>query len=751
MITLFKQFKDSWKTILCVFLLLIVQAMCDLSLPDYTSKIINVGVQQGGIDRTSPEVIRKDQMDHLLLFLSNEEQEIVTSSYRELKKEEYTKKEWDKIKEKYPKVEQEVILKQKKRSQEEQKEVDDIIKKPLLLVSLLDGENEQSQEIKKQIISNLPSELVSQNVDLWTIFKMLPQEVIANIKEEIDDKIQEIPDMMIDQGAIAVIKNEYIEIGMKADELQTKYIMISGAKMLGVALLSMASTIAVGFLASKTAARTAKKLREKVFSKVLSYSDTEFKTFGVASLITRSTNDIQQIQMLSVMLLRIVCYAPIMGIGGVIKVLGTNTSMAWIIAVSVMAILSLVVVLFAVAMPKFRLLQKLMDKLNLVMRETLTGLPVIRAFSNQKHEEARFDKANRNLSKTILFVDRVMGGMMPLMMFVMNATTILIVWNASHGINDGIMQVGDLMAFIQYTMQIIMSFLMISMLSIMLPRASVSMKRIDEVLTTPLTIKEVDHPKTIENPKGEVEFHNVSFCYPDAKENILSNINFKARPGETTAFIGSTGSGKSTLINLIPRFYDVTEGEIRIDGVNIKELSLHDLHQMIGYVPQKGVLFKGTIASNIKYGDKKTTDQRMQKAAEIAQATPFIEEKENKYDAKISQGGTNVSGGQKQRLSIARAVAIAPKIYIFDDSFSALDFKTDAALRKALKKETKDSTVLIVAQRISTIMHAEQIIVLNEGKVAGIGTHEELMKNCSVYQEIALSQLSKEELDHEEK
>lgn len=751
MITLFKQFKDSWKTILFIFLLLIVQAMCDLSLPDYTSKIINVGVQQGGVEYPSPEVIRKGQMDRLLLFLNEDEKEVLTDSYIELKEEEYAKKEWENIKKKYPKVEQEVILKQKKLSQEEREEVDEIIKKPLLLVALLEGENEQSQEIKRQLIENLPKELVSQNIDLWTIFKMLPDDAMTKMREEIDNSMKEIPDMMIDQSAIVMVKNEYVQIGIKTDDIQTKYIIVSGAKMLGVALLSMASTIAVGFLASKTAAKTAKKLREKVFSKVLSYSETEFKTFGVASLITRSTNDVQQIQMLSVMLLRIVCYAPIMAVGGVIKVLGTNTSMAWIIAVSVMAILSLVAVLFAVAMPKFRLLQKLMDKLNLVMRETLTGLPVIRAFSNQKHEESRFDQANRNLSKTILFVDRVMSGMMPLMMFVMNATTILIVWNASHSINDGLMQVGDLMAFIQYTMQIIMSFLMISMLSIMLPRASVSMKRIDEVLTTPLTIKEKETTKTIDAPKGEVEFKNVSFCYPDASENVLSNISFRARPGETTAFIGSTGSGKSTLINLIPRFYDVTEGEILIDGVNIKDLSLHDLHHLIGYVPQKGILFKGTIESNIKYGNNEITDQKMKKAAEVAQAISFIEEKENKYNSKISQGGTNVSGGQKQRLSIARAVAIDPKIYIFDDSFSALDFKTDATLRKALKKETKDSTVLIVAQRISTIMHAEQIIVLNEGKVAGIGTHEQLMKTCPVYQEIALSQLSKEELEHEEK
>ena len=566
----------------------------------------------------------------------------------------------------------------------------------------------------------------------------------------INDKMKEMPDSILAQSAVVFVKQEYQAVGIDTDKLQNNYVLLTGAKMLGLALLSMLLTVLVGFIASRVAASLGKELRGRVFRKVVSFSHAELDRFSTASLITRSTNDIQQIQMLFVMLLRIVFYAPIIGIGGVIKVLNTNTSMAWIIAVAVMAVLTLVIVLFAVAMPRFKIMQKLVDKVNLVTREILTGLPVIRAFSTQKHEEERFDKANKDLTRTNLFVNRVMTTMMPMMMLIMNGITVLIMWNGAHGVDAGSMQVGDLMAFMQYTMQIVMAFLMISMFSIMLPRASVSAGRIEEVLQTEPVIRDPEQTVSFDDAKrGLVEFKIVSFRFPGAEENVLLNISFTAKPGETTAFIGSTGSGKSTLINLIPRFYDITEGELLVDGADVRRVSQHDLRAKIGYVPQKGVLFSGTIASNLRYGNNDASQEELDKAAQIAQAADFIGEKPDGFDSEISQGGTNVSGGQKQRLSIARAIAIHPEIYIFDDSFSALDYKTDVALRKALKEETAGSTVLIVAQRISTILHAEQIIVLDEGKIVGKGTHKELLKTCEVYQQIAMSQLSKEELGNE--
>ena len=556
-----------------------------------------------------------------------------------------------------------------------------------------------------------------------------------------------MPESIVTQRAVLYVKDEYKAIGMDTDALQNQYVLLAGAKMLGGALLSMAVTILVSLLAARVAAALGQELRGRVFRRVVDFSNAEFDRFSTASLITRSTNDIQQIQMLFVMLLRIVFYAPIMGVGGVVKVLNTNTSMAWIIGVAVLAIIAVVLVLFAVAMPKFNLMQKLVDKLNLVTREILTGLPVIRAFSTEKHEEERFDTANKNLTKTGLFVNRAMSCMMPVMMLIMNGVSLLIVWNGGHGIQNGDMQIGDMMAFIQYTMQIVMSFLMICMMSIMWPRASVSAKRIEEVIETEPSIRDPQRPLPFdETKKGLVEFQNVSFRYPGADENVLENISFTAKPGETTAFIGSTGSGKSTLINLIPRFYDVSEGQILVDGTDIRQVNQHDLRSRIGYVPQKGVLFSGTIESNIKYGNTEAGDDVMVQAAQTAQAEEFISLKPDTYGAEISQGGTNVSGGQKQRLSIARAIAVHPEIYIFDDSFSALDYKTDVALRRALKEQTAESTVIIVAQRISTILHAEQILVLDEGKIVGRGTHQELMESCEEYRQIAESQLSKEEL-----
>ena len=599
-----------------------------------------------------------------------------------------------------------------------------------------------------QMLSSLPPQMAGK--DVFDVLAMMTDEQRSQMITAINDKMKEMPDSILEQSAVVFVKQEYQAVGIDTDKLQNNYVLLTGAKMLGLALLSMLLTVLVGFIASRVAASLGKELRGRVFRKVVSFSHAELDRFSTASLITRSTNDIQQIQMLFVMLLRIVFYAPIIGIGGVIKVLNTNTSMAWIIAVAVMAVLTLVIVLFAVAMPRFKIMQKLVDKVNLVTREILTGLPVIRAFSTQKHEEERFDKANKDLTRTNLFVNRVMTTMMPMMMLIMNGITVLIMWNGAHGVDAGSMQVGDLMAFMQYTMQIVMAFLMISMFSIMLPRASVSAGRIEEVLQTEPVIRDPEQTVSFDDAKrGLVEFKNVSFRYPGAEENVLENISFTAKPGETTAFIGSTGSGKSTLINLIPRFYDITEGELLVDGADVRRVSQHDLRAKIGYVPQKGVLFSGTIASNLRYGNNDASQEELDKAAQIAQAADFIGEKPDGFDSEISQGGTNVSGGQKQRLSIARAIAIHPEIYIFDDSFSALDYKTDVALRKALKEETAGSTVLIVAQRISTILHAEQIIVLDEGKIVGKGTHKELLKTCEVYQQIAMSQLSKEELGNE--
>lgn len=746
MFKLIKYLKKSTMSILVIIALLVVQALCDLALPDYTSKIVNVGIQQGGVENAVPEVIRKSEMDKVLLFMSSEDKDKVLDNYKLVEKDNLTEEDTKN----YSKLDED-IYKLNTKDEDKIEELNEILGKPLLTVSGLENDSDETKAMKEQMMSNLPPQMAQGgNVDIFQVFSMMPEEQFKQVKDKIDEQFSEMPDSIISQAAISYVKDEYEVIGIDMDKAQINYILVSGAKMLGVALLGAVVSIIVGFIASKVAAKTAMELRSNIFKKVMSFSNSEMDKFSTASLITRSTNDIQQIQMVIVMLLRMVLYAPIIGIGGVIKVLNTNTSMTWIIGLAVVIILGIVVTLFITVMPKFKILQKLVDKVNLVTREILTGLPVIRAFSTQKHEEERFDKANKDLTKTNLFVNRIMSGMMPLMMFVMNGVTLLIVWNGGKGIDAGTMQVGDMMAFIQYSMQIIMAFLMITMMSIMLPRAAVSAVRVDEVLNTKLSINDSENPQNFdENKKGVVEFKNVSFRYPDADEDILTNISFTAKPGETTAFIGSTGSGKSTLINLIPRFFDVTEGEILVDGVDIRNVSQHELREKIGYVPQKGVLFSGTIDSNLRYGKEDATEKEIEKAAKIAQATEFIETKPEKYNTEIAQGGSNVSGGQKQRLSIARAIAKNPEIYIFDDSFSALDFKTDAALRKSLKAETGDSTVLIVAQRISTILNAEQIIVLDEGKIVGKGTHKELLNNCEVYKQIALSQLSKEELEDE--
>ena len=586
------------------------------------------------------------------------------------------------------------------------------------------------------------------DMSMFDLLKMLPAEQRATIVEKIEEQMSEMPDTILDQASVSFCRSAYKDLGMDMDQTQIHYLLKTGGQMAALALLGMVASIMVAFLASRVGASAGRDLRSGVFHKVVGFSNNEFNHFSTASLITRSTNDIQQIQMLIVMLLRMVLYAPILAIGGVLQVMKTNVSMSWIIGLAVIIIAFVVLLLFLVVMPKFKVLQNLVDKLNLVTREILTGLPVIRAFSTEKHEEERFDDANRTLTKTNLFVNRAMTFMMPVMMLVMNGVSVLIVWTGAHGISDGQMQVGDMMAFIQYTMQIIMGFLMLCMISIMLPRAAVAADRVEEVLKSETMIHDPKQEKHFpEDGKGVLTFDHVSFRYPGADEDVLEDITFTAKPGETTAIIGSTGSGKSTLVNLIPRFYDVTSGDITLDGVDIREVKQHELREKLGYVPQKGVLFSGDIASNIMFGNSHGSDDEMIEAAEIAQATEFIDTKPEKYKSPISQGGSNVSGGQKQRLSIARAIAKHPQVFIFDDSFSALDYKTDVTLRRALAEKTSGSTVLIVAQRISTILHAEQIIVLDEGKVAGKGTHVELLKNCPVYREIAESQLSRKELE----
>lgn len=743
MLKLLKYLKKSIVPILVIVLFLIGQAVCDLSLPDYTSKVVNVGIQQGGVENPVPDVIRASEMDKLMLLMEESDKNTVLSNYNYLDKAYLSDKDL---------TGDEPIYELNTKDKTIIEELSSIFGKPMLVVKGFENDSEETKKIKEEMLANLPPQMIQNgDVDMFEVFSLMPKENLSEVRKTIDEKFSAMPDSIITQSAISYVRGEYENLGINTDKLQTNYMFLAGAKMLGIALLSAIATIVVGFLGARVAATLGRNLRSKVFNKVMSFSNTEMDKFSTASLITRSTNDIQQVQMLMVMMLRVVIYSPIIAIGGIIKVTKTNTSMTWIIAVAVIAILSLVMILFIVVMPKFKVVQTLVDRVNLVTREILTGIPVIRAFSTQKYEEKRFDKANLDLTKTNIFVNRVMACMMPAMMLVMNGISVLIMWNGAHGVDSGAMQVGDMMAFMQYTMQIIMSFLMISAISIMLPRAAVCVQRVDEVISTDLIIEDKEQTENFkEDKKGYIEFNNVSFKYPNAEEDVLSDISFVAKPGETTAFIGSTGSGKSTLINLIPRFYDVTEGSIKVDGVDVRNVSQHDLREKIGYVPQKGILFSGTIDSNLRYGREEATDVEIVRAAEIAQAIDFISSKPERFETEISQGGTNVSGGQKQRLSIARAIAKNPEIYIFDDSFSALDFKTDSALRKALKQETSDSTVLIVAQRISTILHADQIIVLDEGKVVGKGTHNELLKNCEVYKQIALSQLSKEELENEQ-
>lgn len=726
---IFKYFKKYYFAIILVFFMLAAQAYCDLSLPKYTSNMVNVGIQEAGITTSVPEVISESKLNNLLVFATDKEKQAINNNYKLLKKTKENKKN-------YPLIKNEKIYYLTKNSQT----LINFFERTFMINEILTNEK-LNKEIKKQMG-------IDTNTDIYVVLKQMPQENLNIFVSEINKKIKTIEPSILTQAAKANVKKEYKYIGIDTDNIQTNYILKTGAIMLIIALTSMVLTIVVSFFSAKLSSSIGKKIREDVFNKIISFSTSEFKKFEVASLITRSTNDITQIQMLIIMMFRIVFYAPIMAIGGIFMVLNTNTKMTWIIAAGVAIILFIVLMLFIVAMPRFKLLQKLIDKINLVSREILSGLSVIRAFSTEKHEEKRFENANADLMKTNLFINRTMSIMMPLMMLTMNLITLTIVWIGAHHIDSGNMQVGDMMAFMQYTIEIILSFLMISIVSIILPRALVSTNRINEVLNTKNTITDPDKPKQFNKAKkGIVEFKNVSFRYPDASYDVITDISFTAKKGETTALIGSTGSGKSTLVNLIPRFFDVTDGAIYIDGVNIKDLKIHDLREKIGFVPQKGVLFTGTIKSNIIYGSKVKSEERLNKAIEISQSKEFIDKLEKGVNHEISQGGKNVSGGQKQRLSIARALYKNPDILIFDDSFSALDFKTDANLRHELTQITENKITIIVAQRISTIMNADKIIVLDEGKIVGIGTHKQLIKNCDVYKQIALSQLSKEEVE----
>ena len=733
MTKLAKYLKSSAGLVVAIVALLFLQAYCDLTLPEYTSKIVNEGIQQKGIEDGVPDEMREETYDTLMTFLDEDGQSALEDSY-EPDGDVYQLKS---------------SIKGEKRE--------------ALASSLLDGEmvvtalqqmesapNTDSADTSAhstETVQNTTGDTAAQSEAAVDAVKALPEAVRSQTVEQIKAKFDDMPEMMTTQSAILFVQNEYEALGRDLDSLQISYLVKVGIQMVLLALLAMLASVLVTFFSARVAATVAHDLRGDVYRKVIGFNSHEFNQFSTASLITRSTNDIQQIQMLLAMGFRLILYSPILGIGGVLKVIKTDVSMSWIIALAVILIMLVIGMLFKVAMPRFTKLQTLIDRLNLVTREQLTGIMVSRAFSAEKHEEERFEQANLDLTKTNLFVNRCMTFMMPIMMLIMNGISVLIVYKGAYAIDDGSMQVGDLMAFIQYAMQIIMSFLMIAMMSIIIPRANVAAKRIHEVLSTEPTIHDPDQPKLpAAGEKGVVEFDHVSFAYPEADEKVLEDVSFRAEKGQTVAVIGSTGSGKSTLVNLIPRFYDVTSGAVRVDGVDVREMAKKDLCARLGYVPQKSVLFSGTIDSNLRYGCTDASEEEIRKAAEIAQASEFIEEKEEKYDTPIAQGGTNVSGGQKQRLSIARAIAKKPEILIFDDSFSALDYKTDVALRRALKESTAETTTIIVAQRISTILHADQIIVLDEGRVAGIGTHKELLKNCEVYRQIATSQLSEEEL-----
>ena len=745
MIRLLKYLKPYLLLILLTIGLLFVQANADLALPDYLSKIVNIGIQQGGVPDGIPVAIRQTEMNKLIIFMSAADKTRALSDYTLVDKNSPAYAADIKL---YPALTQEPVYVLNKITSEETAWLNPVMGKSLLIVSgiqqvMADPAKASAMATSMGFdLSKLPA-----GMDIFTVLGQLPAAQLSRLGSTIDSKVAALGDSMIIQAAAAPIKAEYIALGMDTGKLSSDYIIHIGMLMLLVTLLSGACTILVGYLSAQTAAGFARDLRRNVFQRVESFSNTEFDKFSTASLITRSTNDITQIQMVVIMMMRMVFYAPIIGIGGVIRAISKSANMWWIIALAVIVLLGLILTVFTIALPKFKIIQSLIDRLNLVTRENLSGMMVIRAFNMQPFEEARFDKANKDLTSNSLFINRVMVVMMPVMMMVMNGVTLLIIWVGAHQVAQSNMQVGDMMAFMQYAMQILFAFLMLSMMFIILPRAAVSGDRIADVLETEPVIKDPQDPKHFYTPfKGTVEFRNVSFHYPGAEEDVLHNISFTAQPGQVTALIGTTGSGKSTIVGLIPRFYDVTEGVILVDGIDIREVTQHDLRGRIGYVPQKGTLFSGTIESNLLYGDENASQEELKLAADISQATQFISTSPQGMQTEVAQGGMNVSGGQKQRLAIARALVKKAPIYIFDDSFSALDFKTDAVLRKSLKEHTGASTMFLVTQRIATIKNAEQIIVLDEGKIVGKGTHEELMADSEVYRGIALSQLSMEEL-----
>ncbi|MEG0313761.1 MAG: ABC transporter ATP-binding protein [Erysipelotrichaceae bacterium] len=739
MIKVLKYLKKFKISLIFVIALLFIQAQCELSLPDYMSNIVNTGIQSGGVDSSVFEAVGEENFNRVQIFMEDKDKETLKSSYNLITSADATSEQI----EDYPILKTSNVYELKKLSDEEFDHLNKILPKPELIVMALESGKYGADDA----LSHLP-----EGTDVFAMLSQMPIEELKKMESAIDSKMESMGDSTLVTASTNFVKSEYAKLGMDLEGIQKNYVTSAGVKMLLISLLGAICAIGVGFLSSRIAAGLARNLRFDIFEKVENFSNAEFNKFSTASLITRTTNDIQQIQMVLVMMLRIVIYAPIMGIGALIHVLDSNASMTWIIFFVIVLLLSVIGVAFSIVMPKFKIAQQLLDKLNLVMREFLEGMPVIRAFNTEKYEEQKFNKANKDITDTNIFVNRVMAALMPVMMFIMNCVSLVIIWVGGQQIDLGTLQIGDLIAFIQYAMQIIMSFLMISMVAIMIPRAGVAANRIMEVLNSNPSILDPKNAEDFnENLHGVVEFKNVCFKYPGAEENILDNINFIAKPGQTTAFIGSTGSGKSTLINLVPRFFDVTDGEVIVDGTNIKDVTQHQLREKIGYVPQKGILFSGTIETNLLYAKHDATRQELESAAIIAQASDFIESTDDKYETAISQGGTNVSGGQKQRISIARAIVKEPEILIFDDSFSALDFKTDAKLRKALDEFTQrtQSTVLLVAQRISSIMHAEQIIVLDNGKIVGKGNHKELLNSCEVYQEIAYSQLSKEELENE--
>lgn len=763
---IFKNMLPYWKAVIIIIALLFVQAWCDLSLPSYTSDIIDVGIQNSGVEHIVPEKLTKSEFKTAQFIMTDDEADLWKGLYKAdgefYKLKDKSSKELDEADEKlnlplimnYQMSTLEVssfkktIANQmgKKESELENVSVEQLGESLGVKLKSFkqEKEDDDGNKVKVDCVDARPF------LAGMTQSGKMDKKSILSMRDKMSDTIDAMGSSLVKSMGVAYAVSSDKAAGIDVDHIQKSYLLFAGLKMLGMALLMGVVTVLVGFFASRVGAGIGMTLREKVFKNVVGFSNAEMDKFSTASLITRSTNDIQQIQMVSVMLLRMVAYAPILGIGGVLKVMQTGAGMGWIIVFAIAVILGYVMVLMSAAMPKFKLMQKLVDNINLVSREILTGLSVIRAFGREKKEEERFDEANKDLTKTMLFTNRVMTFMMPGMMMIMNILTVGIVWFGAKKIDGGNMQVGAMTAFITYAMMIVMSFLMLTMMSIMLPRAAVAAERIDEVVRTESSIKDADEPEKLTSHDGVISFEHVNFKYPGAEEDVLHDIDFVARPGETTAIIGSTGCGKSTLVNLIPRLYDVSDGKILLDGKDIRNISMSDLREEIGFVPQKGVLFSGTIASNLRFGNDDATDEEIKKAARIAQATEFIEAKDDKYESSISQGGSNVSGGQKQRLAIARAIAKNPKIFIFDDSFSALDLKTDAALRKALSENVKDSTVIIVAQRISTILHAEQILVLDDGKVVGKGTHEQLLKNCDVYREIAKSQLSAKELGMDE-